>query len=164
LSFAYFTPSIAELVLNKGLSVAYALHTIWSTPLRLNLQDFSQPRHFPMELQSMQCSPQFTVFHHEDSDPERCDSGTGDEAHLYSSAESSSRIRRPLWDDYIHRGTRAEQEAEEDDYTWYYKHPERYIWRPRTRRQVRSNEGKDERQSKALDLPVLLNIGRDSWF
>ena len=51
-------------------------------------------------------------------------------------AASDSSTRRPVWEILFHRneGKECEQEAE-DDYAWYYKHPERYIYRPRRSRQ-----------------------------
>jgi len=48
-------------------------------------------------------------------------------------------IRRPCWEEALWQGDmrrdRHHEQEVEDDYAWYYEHPERYIWRPRRPKQ-----------------------------
>jgi len=105
------------------------------------------PQHWP-------CSYQI-----EDGDEEPF-TGSLEKAFLYPNAESVSRIRRPVWDTSPRRHEEQQQQEGEDDYSWYYKHPERYIRRPRRRRLTKPSRQKDE-QFKIFDL--LLKISRKSW-
>jgi len=102
--------------------------------------------------QSWHCSHQI-----EDGNDEPF-TGVIEKPFVYPSAESVSRIRRPVWD--LSPRRHEEQEGEDDDYAWYYRHPERYIWRPRRRRLIKSSRQKDE-QFNVFNF--LLNISRVSW-
>jgi len=95
--------------------------------------------------QSWQCSHQI-----EDPTDEPSLTGRTEKVFFCRSAESISPVQRPVWDTNPLR--RHEEQEGEDDYAWYYQHPERYIRRPRRRQLIKSSRKKDGQFNHLLDI------------
>ncbi|KAF9532819.1 hypothetical protein CPB83DRAFT_846425 [Crepidotus variabilis] len=54
----------------------------------------------------------------------------------YPGITGHSWLRRPCWEtSFANDSSSSESEdSDEDDYSWYYKNPDRYVWRPRKNR------------------------------
>jgi hypothetical protein len=72
----------------------------------------------------------------------------------YPGSHTPSWLRRPCWEcPFSTKDDDAtDSETDEDDYAWYYNHPDRYICRPRRTRQAR---GPSQRPSSTATLPSL---------